>query len=349
MNLEEPKLSLPITALNGIYAESVATLKNRTLYLVAVPIGNLADISVRALAVLQNVDYIACEDTRTTALLLSHYQVNNSLFSLHAHNEKERIAYLLDLLKEDKKVALVSDAGYPSVSDPGALVVKAVAEQGYAIEVVPGANAALVGLTGSALDPTKFTFLGFLPRKGKERQHYLNLIATSEVTTIVYESPLRVEALLEELMEFGMAKRQVCLARELSKRYETYLRLPLANLLANVQTKAPKGECVLLFAATTNLEQSKQKETENSLNLASLEAKLATLWQAKELSLAECLSRLQTLEPAVGLDVWLSLLINHLSGVKTKLNAQKVAAVFPNYSKHDIYQLLLTLQSVLEE
>lgn len=344
-DLEQAKLA-------SIWQNALANLQPATLYLVAVPIGNLADISIRALAVLQSVDYIACEDTRTTALLLSHYGLSRPLFSLHAHNEKEKISYLLELLAAKHKVALVSDAGYPLISDPGALVTREVTKEGYRVEVVPGANAALVGLVSSGIDPTKFSFLGFLPRKGKERQQYLLQIATSDKTTIVYESPLRVAALLNELMALGLANRQACLARELTKRYETYLRMPLKELLQTVVDKEPKGECVLLFAACSASEKQQflQVESDDSWNniADNTVSKLQELCLARQIDYASCLAKIKAKYPDVDELVWQKLACNYLKNVKSKDNVKEVVSLFRQYSKRDMYNLLLVWQALLE-
>lgn len=349
-NENEQEFSCNFQAVADIWQNAVANLTESTLYLVAVPIGNLADISLRALAVLQNVDYIACEDTRTTALLLSHYKLSRPLFSLHAHNEKERIAYLLELLQKKKKVALVSDAGYPLFSDPGALVTKAVAENDFRIEVVPGANAALVALLGSAIDPTKFKFLGFLPRKGKERQQYLHEIAMSNCTNIVYESPLRVSTLLSELLALGIENRQVCLARELSKHYESYLRLPLSQLLQKVQTKEPKGECVLIFAACSEAERIKLDKARN-LPCSGSEfdsAEFRIICEAKQINYADCLTLIRKKYRQVDEEVLQRLAINYWHGLKSKDNVKKLVALLPNYNKHELYELLIDWQTILE-
>lgn len=349
-NENEQGYSCNFQAVADIWQNAVENLEESTLYLVAVPIGNLADISFRALAVLQNVDYIACEDTRTTALLLSHYKLSRPLFSLHAHNEKERIAYMLELLRAKKKVALVSDAGYPLFSDPGALVAKAVAENDFRIEVVPGANAALVALLGSAIDPTKFKFLGFLPRKGKERQQYLNEIAISNCTSIIYESPLRVRSLLSELMALGIENRQVCLARELSKRYESYIRLPLCQLLQLMQTKEPKGECVLIFAACSEAEREKLDKAWNlSCHDSEFDsAEFRTICEAKQINYANCLTLIQEKYHQVDEELLQRLAVNYWQGLKSKDNVKKLVALFPNYNKHELYELLIEWQTILE-
>lgn len=352
IEFHESQGALPQVAICEIWQNTLANLQPATLYLIAVPIGNLADISLRALAVLQNVDYIACEDTRTTALLLSHYKLSRPLFSLHAHNEKERINYLLELLQAQKKVALVSDAGYPLLSDPGALVTRAVAEQGYRIEVIPGANAALVGLLASAIDPTKFSFLGFLPRKGKERQAYLWQIATSKITTIVYESPLRVKTLLSELLQLGLADRQICLARELTKRYETYMRMPLRELLQAVTEKEPKGECVLIFSACSDSERAEFQQLQilassEPANIYTYE-KFQVLCQQKQIDWANCLVQIQKQYPEVETVIFEQLAFNYLNNMKSKDNVKELSKLFPTYNKHVLYDLLLDCQAILE-
>lgn len=230
------------------------------LYLVSTPIGNLADITYRAVKVLGEVDRILAEDTRRTRILLQHYGLSTPLFSAHAHNEAARAEQLLEWLGEGEEVALVSDAGTPLLSDPGARIVQKVVEAGHMVVPVPGASALLAALVGSGLDPEPFTFYGFSPRSGRARADRLAAVAGSPHTTVLYEAPGRLTRLLADLAEICGEARKVVVARELTKVHETFYRGTLAAALAYYEQEPARGEVVLVVegAAVTGSEASEE-------------------------------------------------------------------------------------------
>jgi 16S rRNA (cytidine1402-2'-O)-methyltransferase len=216
-----------------------------TLYLVATPIGNLEDITLRAIRTLKECDVVAAEDTRRTGLLLKHFQISKPMLSYFQFNEARRSEEIIERLRRGEKVALVSDAGSPGISDPGQRVVKAAREAGLRVESVPGACALVAALTASGLPTDEFHFIGFLPHKSGQRRKRLEALAGFEGTLILYESPYRVEKLMGELAEvFGT--RKVVLARELTKKFEEFLAGTPACLLEMMKQRPPKGEFVVL-------------------------------------------------------------------------------------------------------
>ncbi|KQC07318.1 MAG: tetrapyrrole methylase [Candidatus Cloacimonas sp. SDB] len=215
------------------------------LYIVPTPIGNLADITLRALDILKEVDSIGAEDTRKSAILLKHYSIQTPMFSYHKFNERNRVEKIIDKLKTGKDVAIVSDAGTPGISDPALIIIKAAIENGYEIETLPGASAFLPALISSGLNCERFYFIGFLPDKQKERKIQLEYLATVRDTLIFYEAPHRLLRFLEELFNF-LGDREIVLAREISKLYETYTRSRLAELLQHSEEITLKGEFVII-------------------------------------------------------------------------------------------------------
>jgi 16S rRNA (cytidine1402-2'-O)-methyltransferase len=217
------------------------------LYLVATPIGNLADITLRAIATLKACDYILCEDTRHSYILLSHYQIQKPLKSYHKFNEASRAESILHDLKAGKNICLVSDAGTPGISDPGADLVKLCIERNIPITAIPGACAAIQALSCSGLPTDRFQFLGFLPRKENELKKKLLEILTYPGTTICYESPNRILKVLE-LIQSVQSKRLLVVARELTKKFEEIVRGTATVLIEYWRQIPPKGEIVLLIA-----------------------------------------------------------------------------------------------------
>jgi 16S rRNA (cytidine1402-2'-O)-methyltransferase len=218
------------------------------LYVVATPIGNLEDISFRALETLKNVSLILAEDTRVSSKLLRHYNISTPYKSYHAFNEHHALAYFIKLLQSGQSLALISDAGMPGISDPGFLLIRECIAENIAVEVIPGASAFVTALVGSGLPSDKFYFEGFLPLK-KGRQTRIKFLAELECTFILYESPHRLIKCLVQLIEQCGADRPACVARELSKIHETYDRGTLAEILSVYQAKAKvQGEIVLLVA-----------------------------------------------------------------------------------------------------
>jgi len=222
-----------------------------TLYIVATPIGNLEDITLRALRILKEADLIACEDTRVTKKLLDHYEIQKPLISYHQHSKVEKIDFLVYKVKEGKNVAVVSDAGTPGISDPGGLLVKAAAAAGIKVEVIPGASAlaAAVSLSGLAMD--KFIFLGFLPHK-KGRETLIKEIISAKYPVVFYESVHRIQKALEQLYEFGL-DREIVVCRELTKMFETVYRGSVKAVLNQLSDKEVKGEFVVIISQRSNL------------------------------------------------------------------------------------------------
>lgn len=226
---------------------SLPPLTPATLYLVATPIGNLEDITLRAIRVLRECDVVAAEDTRRTGQLLKHLELTKPLVSYFQFNEARRAEEILQRLARGEKVALVTDAGSPGISDPGERVVRAAIAAGFRVEAVPGACALVAALTASGLPTDEFHFIGFLPHKSGQRLRQLGALATTSGTLVLYESPYRIEKLLGELREV-LPERQIVLARELTKKFEEFLRGTATELLAQAQSRSWKGEFVVLIA-----------------------------------------------------------------------------------------------------
>ena len=216
------------------------------LYVVATPIGNLEDITLRAIRTLNGVDLIAAEDTRHTARLLSHYRIRTPLISCHEHNERQRTPELIDKIRSGASVALVSDAGTPSVSDPGYRLVSTAVESGLTVFPIPGVSAAVTGLCASGLPTDAFVFLGFTPKKKGKRMDLLASLAAEPRTLIFYESPRRVSVFLDEIRAV-MGDRHAVLAREMTKIHEEFIRGTLSEILIVLADRPEvKGECTLM-------------------------------------------------------------------------------------------------------
>jgi 16S rRNA (cytidine1402-2'-O)-methyltransferase len=219
-----------------------------TLYLVATPIGNLEDITLRALRVLRECDVVAAEDTRHSGRLLQHFGISKPLLSYFQFNEARRSEEIIERLRRGEKVALITDAGSPGISDPGERVVKAAIAARFRVESVPGACALVAALTASGLPTDEFHFIGFLPHKSGQRRNKLESLKSFDGTLVLYESPYRIEKLLVELSEV-FPERQVVLARELTKKFEEFLRGKPAELLAIAKKRSLKGEFVVMVGA----------------------------------------------------------------------------------------------------
>ena len=228
-------------------ATSLPPLTASTLYLVATPIGTLEDITLRALRVLRECDVVAAEDTRRSGQLLRHFGLSKPMLSYFQFNEARRSEEILERLRRGEKIALVTDAGSPGISDPGERVVKAAIAAGFRVEAVPGACALVAGLTASGLPADEFHFVGFLPHKSGQRRNQLESLQAITGTLIFYESPYRIEKLLMELMAV-YPDRDVVLARELTKKFEEFLRGKPAALLELAQKRSLKGEFVVMVA-----------------------------------------------------------------------------------------------------
>lgn len=216
------------------------------LYLVPTPIGNLDDITLRAINVLKEVDLILAEDTRTSIKLLRHLSIDKRMVSHHAHNEHKTVERWVDEIQGGTVIALISDAGTPAISDPGFMLVRACVEAGVDVECLPGATAFVPALVNSGLPCDRFTFEGFLPHK-KGKQTKIKALAEEERTMLFYESPFRVVKTLKMMAEFWGDDRRGSVSRELSKLYEENVRGTLAELIAHFEEKAPKGEIVMVI------------------------------------------------------------------------------------------------------
>jgi 16S rRNA (cytidine1402-2'-O)-methyltransferase len=231
------------------------------LYIVPSPIGNLQDITLRALDVLKTVDLILAEDTRNSSRLLNHYQIIKALSPYHQHNEHKVLHHLVDQLLQGKKMALLTDAGTPGVSDPAFLLVRECIKAGVKVECLPGATAFVPALVNSGLPMNRFSFEGFLPPK-KGRQTLLKQLATEERTLVFYESPMRLVKTLEELALYFGAERMCCVSRELTKIYEENQRGTLRQVSAIFRDKGVKGEIVIVVEGVPGGKKAKREEEE---------------------------------------------------------------------------------------
>jgi 16S rRNA (cytidine1402-2'-O)-methyltransferase len=232
------------------------------LILVPTPIGNLEDITLRALRVLKEADLILAEDTRTTGILLKHFDIRKPLASFHIHNEHQKLKSFLHQLQEGKTIALVSDAGTPAISDPGFLLVREALKFQLQVECLPGPTAFVPALVNSGFSTDRFCFEGFLPQK-KGRQTRLKVVLESEATTILYESPHRIQRLLEEVCALGFAERRISLSRELTKKFEETIRGTALELLEATKIKPPKGEYVVCIEGKPPKAKSTKKQDDN--------------------------------------------------------------------------------------
>lgn len=252
------------------------------LYIVATPIGNLEDITFRALRILREVDVIAAEDTRQTLKLLNHYEISKHLISYHRHNEETKSDYLIEKLKNGENIALVSDAGTPGISDPGEEVIKKAIENEIEVIPIPGACAMINGLIASGIDTKEFTFLGFLPLNKKLRKEKLEEIRDSTKTIILYEAPHKMKNTLKDLKNY-VENRKLVLARELTKIHEEFIRKPIDELINNVENL--KGEMILI------IEAGESQEEFSDINNLSIE-KQYEFYQAQGLTKNEIIKKI---------------------------------------------------------
>lgn len=243
------------------------------LYIVATPIGNLEDISLRALRILKEVDLIAAEDTRVTAKLLSHFEIKTSVTSYHQYTRETKSEWILEKLQNGSTVALVTDAGTPGISDPGHELILSVIERGIPLESVPGPCAAISALVGSGLSTDRFCFEGFPPRTRKERMEFFQSLARDQRTLIFHESPYRLCAILKVLQEV-MGDRQIAVARELTKIHEEFFRGKVSEAVEYFQRTAPRGEIVLVVEGASS--EADQNQI-NPLEMFSVEEHLGKL------------------------------------------------------------------------
>ncbi|NLK93598.1 MAG: 16S rRNA (cytidine(1402)-2'-O)-methyltransferase [Clostridiales bacterium] len=234
------------------------------LFLVPTPIGNLKDITLRALEVLKAVDIIAAEDTRQTLKLLNHFEIKKSLISYHKHNEQGKSLEILELIKNGNTIALVTDAGTPGISDPGAVIVSKCIEEGLEFEVLPGATAITTALVYSGLDTTRFIFRGFIPRENKARRIFIEEIKNVKESIIIYESPYRVLTTLNNLRE-ELGNRHIALCRELTKIHEEIIRGSIDEVINKLNDKVIKGEIVIVIEGIQekDIQEENKKKWEN--------------------------------------------------------------------------------------
>jgi 16S rRNA (cytidine1402-2'-O)-methyltransferase len=251
--------------------------KPGTLYVVATPIGNLEDITFRAVRLLKEADLIACEDTRHTAKLLHHYGIDKPTVSYHEHNEASRAEELVAKLEQGLNIAQVSDAGMPGISDPGYRVIKLAIKRGVQVVPVPGASALISALAAGGLPTDNFQFLGFLPAKSGQRRTMLEALRSSEQTTVVYEAPHRIAGTMEDIVEILGVDRPIVLARELTKLHEEFIRGSAAQVLARVQEHELKGEITLLIG------KSEAQETQASAGKKDIAQRLEEIMREQKL------------------------------------------------------------------
>src|SRR6266436_4310833 len=217
------------------------------LYVVATPIGNLGDITLRAVEALKSADVIAAEDTRHSGLLLKHLEIKKPFISYHEHNEATRTLQLVERLARGENIALITDAGTPGLSDPGLRLIRECIKRELPFTIIPGASSILMALLGSGFSTDKFSFRGFLPVKSGQRERELRAAAERDETTIFFESPYRLTKTLAACIDI-IPERQLCVARELTKKFEEFRRGAASELLAHYQARPPKGEIVLVIS-----------------------------------------------------------------------------------------------------
>ncbi len=278
--------------INSSFSHRREEPESGVLYLVGTPIGNLNDISSRAINILKNVSLIACEDTRQTKKITSRFDINNKLISFNKHNSFSKIPKIINFLKEGKSVALVSDAGMPSICDPGENLVKNVKIHNLETICVPGPSAALTALVSSGFTASKFIFEGFLPKKKNEREKTLLEISKNEKTTIIFESPHRLNKLLNELKEYCGGQREICITRELTKKFEEQTNNKIDNIIDIFKNREIIGEITIVLKGLeksnqTEFNEAKLKKELNELINAGLSLSAASKYLAKKKNLTK--------------------------------------------------------------
>ena len=275
---------------NSSFSHRSEEPESGVLYLVGTPIGNLSDISLRAINILKKVSMIACEDTRHTKKITNKFEIHNKLISFNKHNSLSKIPIIINKLKEGKSVAVVSDAGMPSICDPGEDLVRNAKIHKIETICIPGPSAALTALVSSGFPSSKFIFEGFLPHKKKEREKILSEISSNEKTTILFESPHRLNKLLNELKEHCGGQREISISRELTKKFEEQINNKIDNLIDTFKEKEILGEITIVIKGLdkTNqgeLNKSNLKKELNDLINAGLSLSAASKYLAKKKSL----------------------------------------------------------------
>ncbi|MCF6245968.1 MAG: 16S rRNA (cytidine(1402)-2'-O)-methyltransferase [Desulfobacula sp.] len=264
-----------------------------TLYIVATPLGNLADITFRAVDILKQVNLIAAEDTRYSRRLLNHYDITTSLISCHEHNEVQKIPRLIADLKNGTNIALISDAGTPTISDPGYKLIQAAAKHAIKIIPIPGCSAAIAGLSVAGLPTDSFLFIGFLPKKAHKQKQILESLKELSSTLIIYESPKRIKKSLQTMIPI-MGDREACLAREITKLHEEYIRGTLSYILQKLDEKEViKGECSLFVKGCTKDDVMDDHDIEAIVKDRLLHSKIGTSQMARQICVEFNLPRKQ--------------------------------------------------------
>ncbi len=277
---------------NSLFSHRSEEPESGVLYLVGTPIGNLNDISSRAINVLRKVSLIACEDTRHTKKITNRFDINNRLISFNKNNSFTKIPKIINFLKEGKSVALVSDAGMPSICDPGEDLVKNVKKNNLETICIPGPSAALTALVSSGFPASKFIFEGFLPKKKNEREKILSEISENEKTTIIFESPHRFNKLLKELKEYCGGEREISVSRELTKKYEEKINNKIDNFIDIFKNREVIGEITIVIKGIERINREEfnksklKKELEELIN-AGLSLSAASKYLAKKKNLTK--------------------------------------------------------------
>lgn len=274
-----------------------------TLYVVGTPIGNLEDMTFRAVRILQTVNLIAAEDTRHTGKLLQHFQIKTPQISYHEHNRSSRIPELIEYLQNGQAIALVSDAGMPGISDPGYELVKACVEAKILVVPIPGASAAVTALSAAGLPTNKFVFEGFLPAKEQKRRECLESLQTESRTLIFYESPHRLRETLQDLATAWGGDRQIVLARELTKLYEEFWRGSIAEAIAHYNQREPQGEYTLVVAGTPASQPQLSEAQIKAELLQLLNQGISRSHASRELAKITSVPRRQLYQMALSLDL----------------------------------------------
>ncbi len=278
--------------INSSFSHRREEPESGVLYLVGTPIGNLNDISPRAINILKNVSLIACEDTRQTKKITSRFDIKNKLISFNKYNSFTKIPKIINFLKEGKSVALVSDAGMPSICDPGENLVKNVKIHNLETICVPGQSASLTALVSSGFPASKFIFEGFLPKKKNEREKTLLEISKNEKTTIIFESPHHLNKLLKELKEYCGGQREICITRELTKKFEEQTNNKIDNIIDIFKNREIIGEITIVLKGLeksnqTEFNEAKLKKELNELINAGLSLSAASKYLAKKKNLTK--------------------------------------------------------------
>ena len=269
--------------------------QNSILYIVGTPIGNLSDISYRALNIFRNVSFIACEDTRQTRKIMNKFEFKNNLISFNKHNSKKKIPRMISDLNSGKSIALVSDAGMPSICDPGEDLIREARSNGISVICIPGPCAAITALVSSGFPSSKFIFEGFLPKKNSEREKILYAIGANDKTTIVFESPHRLKNLLIKLKEICGGEREIIVSRELTKRYEENIGNTIEEVISYFEKKEVIGEITLVIKGIEKVNQNEYYNEEElkkdllELKKAGLNLSAASKYLAKKNNLKKSL------------------------------------------------------------